>query len=64
MTWARHAHTDDGQGRLAEARAVEQEVRDGENDRAARTVAMHAADVDECAELLDMLGLRAPARSV
>lgn len=63
MTWARHTHVDDGQGRLAEAKAAEKEVRDAENDRAARTVAMHAADVDECVELLDMLGLQAPARS-
>lgn len=64
MTWARHGHVDDGHGRLAEAKAAEQQVREEENDRAARTVAMHAHDVTECAELLDMLGLRAPARTV
>lgn len=58
------APVEEAHGRLAEAKAAEQQVRHEENDRAARTVAMHANDVTECAELLDMLGLAVPARSV
>ncbi|MGH3437801.1 MAG: hypothetical protein ACRDRN_15200 [Sciscionella sp.] len=44
-------------GRMAVVRAAEKIRRDDENGRAARTVADHAAGVDDCAELLAMLGL-------
>jgi hypothetical protein len=57
MTWARRAGSVQEQGRLLEARASEKIHRASENSRAARTVAQHANDAQDCASLLDMLGL-------
>ncbi|MCP3801401.1 hypothetical protein NLX83_19265 [Allokutzneria sp. A3M-2-11 16] len=59
MTWARHASPVVEHGRIAEARAVEKVHCEIQNGRAARTVAVHAADADDCRELLEMLGLAA-----
>ncbi len=57
MTWARHASPTLEQGRFAEARASEKQHYAVQNRKAARTVACHAADVQDCANLLAMLGL-------
>jgi len=57
MTWARHASPTLEQGRFAEARASEKQHYAVQNRKAARTVACHAADVTDCANLLAMLGL-------
>lgn len=57
MTWARHSGPDEEHGWSAEARAAERERREVQAGKAAITVACHAADADECRELLDMLGL-------
>jgi hypothetical protein len=57
MTWARHASPTLEQGRFAEARASERMHYAVQNRKAARTVASHSADVQDCANLLAMLGL-------
>ncbi|GAB3575203.1 hypothetical protein GCM10027445_37280 [Amycolatopsis endophytica] len=58
MTWARHASpAAPDSGPIAEARARMAEGEAIANHRAARTVADHALDVQDCRELLDMLGL-------
>ncbi|WP_160148904.1 hypothetical protein [Amycolatopsis alkalitolerans] len=46
-------------GWLAGVRAEEKVLRDAQECKAARTVAGHSADAEECAELLEMLGLHA-----
>ena len=58
MTLARHA-SPPPPTRITQARAVEDRHRAVQNARAARTVAGHAADVEECSQLLAMLGLDA-----
>jgi hypothetical protein len=58
MTLARHAGAPPS-SRLTQARAVEQVHSAIQNARAARTVAGHAADADDCGRLLAMLGLDA-----
>ncbi|MDQ0380658.1 hypothetical protein [Amycolatopsis thermophila] len=66
MTWARHAtQAQPETGPIAEARARMAHGEALANHRAARTVADHALDVQDCRELLDMLGLtnRATAHS-
>lgn len=57
MTWARHASPTIEQGRFAEARASERMHQAVQNRKAARTVAIHSADTQDCANLLAMLGL-------
>ncbi|WP_199442702.1 hypothetical protein [Umezawaea beigongshangensis] len=60
MTWARPASsTDLTTGRFAEARALEKVHSSIQNGRAARTVAVHASDTQDCRDLLEMLGLDA-----
>jgi hypothetical protein len=59
MTWARHAGPVMSNTRLTDLRAAEQDRMSIQNARAARTVADHAADVRDCADLLEMLGLDA-----
>ncbi|MFC4003734.1 hypothetical protein ACFS2C_10180 [Prauserella oleivorans] len=50
------------QGRFARAKAEANGVESRQRARAAVTVASHASDVHDCAELLSMLGLH-PART-
>jgi hypothetical protein len=57
MTWARHASPTLEQGRFAEARASERMHYAIQNRKAAITVACHASDPSDCANLLAMLGL-------
>jgi hypothetical protein len=57
MTWARHASPTIEQGRFAEARASEKIHYAVQNRKAARTVAIHSSDAQDCANLLAMLGL-------
>lgn len=57
MTWARHASPTLEQGRFAEARASERVHYAIQNRKAALTVACHASDPQDCANLLAMLGL-------
>jgi hypothetical protein len=57
MTWARHASPIVEQGRFAEARASERMHNEVQSRKAMRTVAYHAADAQDCANLLAMLGL-------
>jgi hypothetical protein len=57
MTWARHASPTLEQGRFAEARASERVHYAIQNRKAALTVACHASDPQDCADLLAMLGL-------
>ncbi|GDY32333.1 hypothetical protein [Gandjariella thermophila] len=59
MTWARHASPVQDHGRFAEQRAIAKAHTEIQNGRAARTVACHADDADDCANLLEMLGLDA-----
>lgn len=64
MTWARHASPTIEQGRFAEARANEKIHYALQNRKAARTVAIHSADAQDCANLLAMLGLDTPDGSI
>jgi hypothetical protein len=57
MTWARHATPTIEQGRFAEARASERVHYAVQNRKAARTVAYHSSNAQDCADLLAMLGL-------
>lgn len=57
MTPASKASTAPEHGRFAETRANERIRGAIENGRAARTVASHANDAQDCASLLEMLGL-------
>lgn len=57
MTWARHASPTIEQGRFAEVRASERIHYAVQNRKAAYTVATHASDAQDCANLLAMLGL-------
>lgn len=57
MTWARHASPTIEQGRFAEVRANEKIHYAIQNRKAALTVACHASDPQDCANLLAMLGL-------
>jgi hypothetical protein len=59
MALARHGGTDTSSVRLTHARAVEQRHSAIQNAQATRTVAGHAADVQDCLDLLAMLGLDA-----
>lgn len=45
--------------RITRAKAEQDSHSAVQNARAARTVASHAADVEDCGQLLAMLGLRA-----
>ncbi|HWE91555.1 MAG TPA: hypothetical protein VG317_18995 [Pseudonocardiaceae bacterium] len=56
---ARHSSPEPEYGRLTRAREVEQIHSSVQNARAARTVAGHAADAEDCGHLLAMLGLDA-----
>lgn len=56
MTLARHA-SPPPPTRITQAREVEENHRARQNARAARTVASHAADVEDYFQLLAMLGL-------
>lgn len=59
MTLARHRGSDGVRGWLTRAREVEEIHGAIQNVRAARTVASHAADAEDCGHLLEMLGLDA-----
>ncbi|GGN02400.1 hypothetical protein GCM10011609_46580 [Lentzea pudingi] len=59
MTWARPAIAEPETGTFAEAKALEKEHSTIQNSKAARTVACHATDALDCADLLEMLGLSA-----
>jgi hypothetical protein len=59
MTWARPAIAEPETGTFAEAKALEKEHSTIQNSKAARTVACHATDAFDCADLLEMLGLNA-----
>ncbi|MGW3473226.1 hypothetical protein ACWDKQ_33300 [Saccharopolyspora sp. NPDC000995] len=59
MTLARYAGATREQGRFAKARASGQIQEAIQSGRAARTVADHAVDAQDCKELLAMLGLKA-----
>ena len=58
MTLARHASPPPPM-RITQARAVEERHNAIQNACAAKTVAGHAADVEDCRQLLAMLGLDA-----
>lgn len=58
MTFARHS-SPPRPTLLTRARAVEADHLAVRNARAARTVAGHASDVEDCSQLLAMLGLDA-----
>ncbi|GAB3156114.1 hypothetical protein [Amycolatopsis sp. NPDC004378] len=65
MTWARHSGSstaNDEDSRMGVMRAEEAERLAEQNDRAVITVACHSSNVNECAELLAMLGLDAGRR--
>ena len=57
MTWARHASPPPT--RFTWDKAAEEDHGAIQNARAARTVAGHATDVEDCCQLLAMLGLDA-----
>ena len=59
MTWARTPLAEPDTGTFAEAKAAEKEHSTIQNSKAARTVACHATDALDCADLLEMLGLTA-----
>lgn len=59
MTWARSATTPDDKGRFAVVQAAYKLTCEAQSHRAARIVASHSEDVQDCAELLAMLGLEA-----
>lgn len=59
MTLARHASPVQEHGRFAEARATEKVHYATQNGKAARIVAFHSEDAQDCASLLAMLGLEA-----
>ncbi len=61
MTLARHASPSPST-RFTEAKQAEQHHSAVQNARAARTVASHSADVEDCCNLLAMLGLNATSR--
>jgi hypothetical protein len=56
MTLARHVSSPPS-ARITRAKAAEENHSAVQNARAARTVASHAADAEDCGELLAMLGL-------
>lgn len=58
MTLARHA-SQPRSTRITRAKAAQESHSAVQNARAARTVASHAADVEDCTQLLAMLGLEA-----
>ena len=60
MTWARRGGPVEVSKRFADAKAALDEHEAVLNDRATRTVAGHALDAVDCAQLLHMLGLRGP----
>jgi len=61
MSTARHGRTNDDSGRWADAQAALQVSNETQNRRAVRVVAGRATDLDDCTELLAMLGLDARA---
>jgi hypothetical protein len=61
MTLARHASAPPPT-RITLAKAAETDHMAAQNARAARTVAGHAADAEDCSRLLAMLGLDATPR--
>lgn len=61
MTLARHA-SPPRSTRISRAKAAQDDYGALQNARAARTVAGHAADAEDCGELLAMLGLDATVR--
>lgn len=58
MTLARHASPPPPM-RITQAKAAQETHSAVQNARAARTVAGHAADAEDCGQLLAMLGLEA-----
>ncbi|MBW0091599.1 hypothetical protein I4I73_31225 [Pseudonocardia sp. KRD-184] len=62
MSWTGSPTTNDEGGRFAAAQAANETSNDLQNRRAARVVAGRAIDVDDCAEMLAMLGLDANDR--
>ena len=61
MTLARHP-SPPRPTRISRAKAVQDDHGALQNARAARTVAGHATDAEDCGQLLAMLGLEAPVR--
>ncbi|MCU1628536.1 MULTISPECIES: hypothetical protein [unclassified Pseudonocardia] len=65
MSWARHGRATNEDGTMgntwSEAQAAYQESCDTQNGLAARVVAGQATDLEDCTELLAMLGLDARA---
>ena len=61
MTLARHVSSPPST-RITQAKAVQDSHSAVQNARAARTVASHASDVEDCGTLLAMLGLQATPR--
>lgn len=57
MTWARHTSPSRELSQFEKARALAQADITIQHDRAARTVASHAMDAEDCSRLLAMLGL-------
>lgn len=64
MTWARPASPPRESGQFAKARALAQRDITIQRDRAARTVASHAVDAEDCSRLLSMLGLATGQRQL
>ncbi|GAA2557217.1 hypothetical protein [Pseudonocardia hydrocarbonoxydans] len=62
MSWTGSPTTNEEGGRFAAAQVAHETSNDLQNRRAARVVAGRAIDVDDCAEMLAMLGLDAADR--
>jgi hypothetical protein len=61
MSWARHGSDNDGRVSWSDAQAAYQSSCEAQSRQAARVVAGQAIDLDDCTELLAMLGLDARA---
>ncbi|MHA6795040.1 hypothetical protein ACVGVM_16225 [Pseudonocardia bannensis] len=61
MSWARHGQDNDGQDSWSDVQAAYQISCETQSRQAARVVAGQAIDLDDCTELLAMLGLDAGA---
>jgi hypothetical protein len=59
MSWSRHDHPAEVGNAWADAQTAYDVLRRTQNTQAARVVAAQATDVDDCTELLAMLGLDA-----
>ncbi|WP_300009182.1 hypothetical protein [Pseudonocardia sp.] len=64
MSWTGSPSTNEQNGSFAAAQAANDTSNELQNRRAARVVAGRAIDVDDCAEMLAMLGLDAGTERV